>query len=142
MLVATDLVIGGRVESRLIEVRQPGRLDPILRTLGEDGTAQFEMRRGHWSLLIASDGDRYIVSALRYGDEVESDYNAYPGFEAQFDLVGDPNANGETDLWIGGQETRVMARHVVSVDQGIAAASEFFRYGNPDDAPGRWDRKT
>lgn len=81
---------------------------------------------GFPTFIINACEGKYSVSALLDED------NCY-------DLVGDPAATGLIDFLIGGQETPLPRKYLVSMEQAIAAANAYLEVGEAIITKYSWD---
>ena len=94
--------------------------------LAERVTSDGYVEDGPPTFFIGAYDGQYIVS---YWKDAGTKYT----------LIGDLIAQGEVDLPIGGQGGMWPRKHIVGVEQAVAAALEYYGTGTIDSASGKWE---
>jgi hypothetical protein len=80
------------------------------------------------ALLVNASQGNFVVTAILDEDVI-------------FNLVGDPDAAGTTDIIIGGQLTEYPKKYIVSVEQTLDASLEYFNTGTINPESGKWEQE-
>ncbi len=101
-------------------------------------------------------GERSAILAIGVGGEAVEETDWWLGVNASdglfsvsaqlgegvaLDFVGDPSATGTVPFVLGGQTTPYPRRYLVSLQEALDAALEFFHTGTVDVESRRWDRQ-
>ena len=100
----------------LLPISTAPELEAAIRRLSDAESATLTLEAADKSLLIAASKGDYCATAIL-------------GFDDLFDMVGDAAQSGTIGFVQGGQEVDLPRTQLLTVEQAIAAAKEFFETG-------------
>lgn len=111
----------GSHESYDLSVRDAKDLEEVIRAISADKSAMLSIETASESakLIINANSGKFALSALLGQDDF-------------YDLIGDANATGKAPFMIAGEFINFPLKFVVTADQALAAAVEFFNNNTLD----------